>query len=62
MEDGALPWVKKGALKRFISEADLVKKARAAKIPTDKPLGTMSEAALKKLFDGGGGFEGLVPW
>ena len=60
--DGAFTFVSKGALKRLISQADLARKAAVAKIPIDKPLGVMSDAQLQRLFHGGNGFEGLVPW
>ena len=62
LEDGALEWLKKGALKRFLSQADLLRKAKAAKIPVDKPVGELTDAQLGRLFNGGSGFEGLVPW
>ncbi len=62
LEDGPFVWIKKGSLKRLIAQADLVKRAAAAKIPVDKPLGTLSDAQLQRLFQGGNGFEGLVPW
>ncbi len=60
--DGAFEFAKKGALKRLITHAELTKKAAAAKIPTDKPIGSLSDAQLQRLFHGGNGFEGLVPW
>ncbi|MBC7793730.1 MAG: excinuclease ABC subunit UvrA, partial [Clostridia bacterium] len=62
LKDGALGWLKKGALMRFVSIAELTAKAKAAKIPVDEPVGELNDTQLKRLFEGGSGFDGLVPW
>jgi excinuclease ABC subunit A len=49
-------------LNRLLASGGFLRKARAARLPADKPLDAWGERQRSTLFFGGSGFEGLVPW
>ncbi len=49
-------------LGRLLPPEQLRRRATLAHVPTSKPLASLTQAQHRRLFFGGGGFEGLVPW
>lgn len=62
LNDGGLVLSSRPALRKLAEQARLHSRARDARIPLDKPLDAFTSAQWRRLFSGGGQFEGIVPW